>query len=114
MMIGAVGQALVVQRSGGTDRFGGSESIEEHTSSGWVLAPDGGEEVVAGGDRVSSQLTAYGPVDSDVIATDRVVLPDGTRWDITGDPERFRTPLHGHPFSSAQGVCVIHLKRVTG
>ena len=36
---------------------------------------------------MTGRLTVCAPLDADVTATDRLVLPDGTRWQVDGDPE---------------------------
>lgn len=114
MIGGIAGQTLTVQRPGGTNRFGDPLPGTEFLSPGWLLAPAGTSEHTEGGEQVIDRLTAYGPVDADVTATDRIVLSDGSRWQIVGQPQRYRTPFAGVVFSSADGLCALTLERVTG
>jgi hypothetical protein len=63
-----------------------------------------GQQVV-----VTSEQLLCDDVDADVEPTDVLVLPDGTRWQVAGDVERFRSPLTGW----APG-CVIPITRASG
>lgn len=113
-MIGVVGQNITVSRPGGVDRYGDPLPATEHVIAGCVLAPVGSDEELAGADRVVTRMTVYAPIDSDVMAIDRVVLQDGTRWQVVGQPAQYRTPFAGLVFSSADGVCVVNIEKVTG
>jgi hypothetical protein len=63
-----------------------------------------GQQVV-----VTTEQLLCDDVDADVQTTDVLVLPDGTRWHVAGDVERFRSPLTGW----APG-CVIPITRASG
>ncbi|WP_134663996.1 hypothetical protein [Amycolatopsis sp. CFH S0078] len=106
---GLIGQTITVSRPAGTNRYGDPLPPAEHPVTDCVLAPAGSTEDTDRADQVSSRVTVYTGLDADVTATDRVVLPDGTRWAVTGEPERYRSP-----FTTGAGVCVINLERVTG
>jgi hypothetical protein len=105
-----IGQTITVQRPSGVDRYGDTLPTTQHTIDGCVLAPVSSAEVTDRADQVTTRMSVHvlNP-DTDVVATDRVVLADGTRWAVVGDPDRFRSP-----FVANAGVCVIHLERVTG
>jgi hypothetical protein len=47
--------------------------------------------------------------DADVHESDVLVLPDGTRWHVTGEPDRPHSP-----FSNWRPGCVIPVERVAG
>lgn len=66
---------------------------------------------VVGGQMVitTTQQIICDDVDADVQPADVLTLPDGTRWRVSGDIERLRSPLTGW----APG-CVIPVERVTG
>jgi hypothetical protein len=85
-----------------------------HEVTGCVLAPGESTEDTTTGDQVTTRMTVYAPPDADITATDRVTLPDGTRWQIIGDPQRFRTPFAALIHSPVDGVCMITIEKVTG
>lgn len=105
-----IGQTITVQRAPGVDRYGDTLATVTHMIDGCVLAPVSSTENTDREDQVASRMTVHvlNP-DADVLATDRVVLPDGTRWAVVGDPARYRSP-----FIADRGVCVINVERVTG
>lgn len=107
-LVGLVTTTLTVSRPAGTNRYGDPLPATEHTVPGCVLAPGGSTETTDRADQITSHTTVYGEYDADVSATDRVVLPDGTRWQVNGDPQRYRSPF------TDGGLCVINLERVTG
>lgn len=106
---GLIGQRLTISRPAGTNRYGDPLPATEHSLDDCVLAPGGSSETTDRADQVTARMTVYTGLDADVVATDRVVLPDGSRWAVTGDPEHYRSP-----FAAGAGVCVINLERVTG
>lgn len=104
-----IGQTITVQRAG-VDRYGDTLASTTHTIDGCVLAPVSSTETTTLEDQVTSRMTVHVlDPDADVHATDRVVLPDTTRWAVSGDPARYRSP-----FVADAGLCVINLERVTG
>lgn len=106
---GLVGQVLTVSRPAGTNRYGDPLPPTGHEIPDCVLAPGGSTEDTDRADQVTTRLTVYTGPEADVAATDRIVLPDGTRWAVNGEPQRYRSP-----YAPGHGVCVIHLERVTG
>ncbi|WP_027944032.1 hypothetical protein [Amycolatopsis taiwanensis] len=106
---GLIGHTITVSRPAGVNRYGDPLPATEHTIGDCVLAPHGSVEITERSDQVTTHLTVYTRVDADVTATDRVVLADGTRWQVSGEPQRWR-----NPFTDAGGVCQIDLERVTG
>ncbi|SFO82472.1 hypothetical protein SAMN05421810_10180 [Amycolatopsis arida] len=107
---GLIGHTVRVSRPAGTNRYGDPLPPTEHDIPGCVLAPAGSTEQTDRADQVTTRMTVYAGLDADVLATDRVVLPDGTRWAVIGEPQRYRSPFT----PGASGVCVINLERVTG
>ncbi|MBB5154960.1 hypothetical protein [Saccharopolyspora phatthalungensis] len=106
---GLIGQRITVSRPSGTDRYGDSLPPTVHVVEDCVLAPAGSSEDTDRADQVTARMRVYAGLNADVLATDRVVLPDGTRWAVSGEPQCYRSP-----FVEDAGVCVINLERVTG
>ncbi|MFE0021910.1 hypothetical protein [Amycolatopsis sp. NPDC059021] len=109
MIGGLIGQQLTVERPAGTNRFGDPLPATEHPIDGCVLAPGGSSETTDRADQVTRHMTVYTELDADLLATDRLRLPDGSRWQVNGEPQRYRSP-----FLADAGLCVINLERVTG
>lgn len=100
---------ITVLRPSGVDRYGDTLPTTQHTVDGCVLAPVSSMETTDREDQVTSRIRLYVlDPDVDVLATDRVVLPDNTRWAVNGDPERYRSPFVG------EGLCAVNLERVSG
>jgi len=54
-------------------------------------------------DTVGQNAMLYAPPGSDIRATDRVLLPDGTRWSVIGNVAPFVNPFTGwSPGTTAQ------------
>ncbi|AXB41296.1 hypothetical protein A4R43_01165 [Amycolatopsis albispora] len=100
---------MSVSRPAGTNRYGDPLPATEHTVDDCVLAPGGSSEITDRADQVTARMTVYAGLTADFEAVDRVTLPDGTRWQVAGAPQRYRSP-----FVPDSGVCVINLERVTG
>jgi hypothetical protein len=86
-----------------------------HTVDNCVFAPSVSTgasvstEAVDRRDTVITGLTLFAPPDADIQATDRIVRPDGTLWEVEGMPGPWVTPFTGW----APGLQVA-VKRVTG
>lgn len=106
---GLIGQRLTITRPAGTNRYGDPLPGTEHSLDDCVLAPGGSSETTDRADQVTTQMTVYTGLTADVVATDRVTLPDGTRWQVVGTPAHYPSP-----FTADHGVCVINLERMTG
>lgn len=106
---GLIGQPLTVSRPGGENRYGDPLPATEHVIENCVFAPGGTSETTDRADQVTARMTVYTDLDADVTATDRGQAPDGTWWQVSGEPQRYRSP-----FAADAGVCVINLERVTG
>ncbi|TDQ01249.1 hypothetical protein EV186_1021117 [Labedaea rhizosphaerae] len=106
--MGLTGETVTVSRPGGTNRYGDPLPATEHQVTGCVIAPAGSDEQTDRQEQVTRRATVYADVDADVGATDRLVLADGTRWQVIGDPQRYRSPF------APAGVCQVHIERVTG
>lgn len=91
------------------NNFGDWETAGSDEVAGCGFAPGAGTEQVDNKDLVTDIGTLYAPAGSSFLATDRVVLPDGTEWDVTGSGNSWTSPFSGW----AAGV-VVSLKRTTG
>lgn len=96
-----------------TDMYGNElpdegEWRDAQAASWWVDKTDEkGEDSVL---RTVDYLHVHLPPDQAITAASMIRLPDGTEWDIIGNPEDYR---HGwHQFDP--GLAVIHAKRVEG
>lgn len=91
------------------DRYGNRTTTAETTVNGCGFAPGASSEQLDARDQVAEDGNLYMPPGSTITPTDRVVLPDGTTWEVNGTPSDWASPWTGwNP-----GV-VVPLKRVTG
>ncbi len=79
------------------DRFGDSTGFQEHhrianVAIEWesTTEPNPGEREL-----VQSDITLYCPAGSDILASDRVELPDGDEYFVVGKPARWQSPFTG-------------------
>lgn len=92
-----------------TDRYGDTTDTSSHSLDGCGLASRSSAENTDRRDTVSTVRVLLAPPGADIVATDVVELPDGTRWDVTGDPVAPSSPFTGW----TPGVAAT-LTRVTG
>jgi hypothetical protein len=76
-----------------TDEFGDTTTTDERTVLGCAVAPRTSTENLAGQVQITTGVTLYAPPDAGIKATSRVRLPDGTTWQVVGDPGRWSSPL---------------------
>ena len=79
------------------DRFGDSAGFQAHhritnVAVEWnnSTEPDAGEREL-----VQSDVTLYCPAGTDILASDRVELPDGDEYFVVGKPQRWQSPFTG-------------------
>lgn len=77
---------LTILRSGGRDLRRVPRSGIEIPLRGCLVAPGGSAEPDPNSNQPKSRRTIYAPAGAMVLNTDRVRFPDGTEWDVTGDP----------------------------
>lgn len=102
------GVTVTVHRTA-VDRYGDTSTTSSHTIDGCGIAHRSSAENTDRRDTVVTGLALLAPPGSDITATDVVELPDGTRWDVDGDPVAPASPFTGW----APGVRVA-LTRATG
>ncbi len=87
---------VTVERSAGRDRNGDPLGVTVHSQGGCGWAPRvSSEQHDDGRDVVIVGLTLYAPVDADILPTDALVLPDGSRWEVDGEVGRWVSPFTG-------------------
>lgn len=92
------------------DNFGNRTDGASHTIDDCCFAPRGTPtEAVGDQDTVTYSDTVFAPFGSDVLATDRIQLPDGSVWEVDGAPGNWQSPFTG----SRAGMQIV-LKRTTG
>jgi hypothetical protein len=69
--------------------------VTETALDGCAWSPRAGTEQLQGQDTVIVGLTLYAPPATDLLATDRVRLPDGTMWAVDGMPGSWWSPYDG-------------------
>lgn len=104
------GETVVVHRRAPRDDFGQPVPSSTHSIEGVGIAPRRSTEAnTPARNTLVYGLTAYLPFDADIRATDVVERPDGTRWNVIGEPMRWRSPLTGW-----QPGTEVDLERATG
>lgn len=83
---------VIRHADGGTDTYGDrvDGAATEHTIGGVGIAPRHEmEETAAGRQGRPIGWTLFAPYGADILATDRVRLPDGTECEVDGEPGRW-------------------------
>lgn len=95
------------------DRFGnevrGPGAWAETPVAQWWIhrVEEKGEDSIL---RTVDLLTLHCPTESAPEAAGKVRLPDGSEWEVRGNPENFTHGWHGW----SPGLAVVHCERVTG
>jgi head-tail adaptor len=88
MPLGA--DTVTIVRPAATDWQGDpGGNTTEATVTGCMVEPSGSHETNSGGDTVTSDFAVWLPDGTDILATDRVRLADGTVCAVDGRPERW-------------------------
>lgn len=92
----------------GNKRPGKGQWKQVQVASWWVDRTEEktGDSVL----RTVDYIHVHIPADEQVSATSRIRLPDGSIWEVMGNPENYRHGWHGWD----PGLVVIHGKKVTG
>lgn len=75
----------------------------------YAFVPGQTTEAVQGTEQVSAAAELYLPPGTDVAPTDQFELPDGTTWNVLGQPSPYNSP-----FTGIGGTVMVRLQRVTG
>lgn len=106
---GLASVTLVRRQVTGRDAYGQDVyTPSETTVTGCAVLPASSGEQLGSADRIVTRYELYAPAGTDVDAVDAVVLADGTRWEIDGEPERWPDAF-GNPHHVR-----CYLRRVTG
>lgn len=102
------GITVTVQRQT-EDKFGNWTTVSTHPVVGCGIDYTGSSELTVQQETVTRQATLYAPPGADIVSTDFVLFPDGSRWSVVGHVADFTNPLNGwNPGMTVQ------LQRVTG
>lgn len=109
-MIGSETLTITRSTSGGTDMFGDPlpGGTTSHDSEGWSLQPRESTELTDARDTVIIGLTGFGPAGADIKATDNDVRHEGVRYQVDGEPGRWRD------VNGVERFVQVALKRVQG
>lgn len=89
------GDTVTVLRARPRDRFGDGGFDVHHTESNVAIAPTGTAEPDPLRGLVESDVDLYLPPGADVLASDRIELPDGDEYFVVGKPARWKSPFTG-------------------
>jgi hypothetical protein len=109
-----IGQTVTVRRYEG-NRYGDRVEVSSHVVQGAAFAPRpaaagrGSAELTDRAATVVADAELYVPYGADITAQDVIELGDGTRWEVSGAPEPWRSP-----FSGWRPGAVVPLRRKTG
>lgn len=109
------GRSVTVHRYE-TDRYGDRVEVSSHQIHRTAFAPRpnemgrGSEEVTDRANQVIADAELYVPYASDIESTDVVELDDGSRWEVSGRPERWT----GAFSTGWLPGTVVPLRRMTG
>jgi hypothetical protein len=89
------GETIKVLRATPRDRFGDGGFQEHHEIRNVAIAWNNTTEPDPTRDVVTTDVTIYCPVGSDILASDRVEFPDGDEYFVVGKPARWQSPFTG-------------------
>lgn len=105
----ALNRQLVTVRRYTTNRYGDRSVTATFHVGQCVFAPTASDEVNDRSTAVTTDAVMYAPAYATLRPSDEVEFPDGTRWEVDGQPERWESP-----FSNWGTGMQVALKRVTG
>ena len=98
------------------DRYGDRQQVSTHQVARAAFAPRpaasgrGSAELTDRSNKVTADAELYFPYQADIRPSDVIELHDGTQWEVSGAPERWRSPFAGAWSPGA----VVPLRRITG
>lgn len=103
-------EVVLVHRRGERDDFGQVGPTTTHSIGSVAFAPRRTTETnTATRNTVVYGLTAYMPFNANIRSSDVVERRDGSKWQVVGEPMRWRSPMTGW-----QPGCEVDLERATG
>lgn len=103
-----IGQTVTVTRYR-TDRYGDRRPVLTFRVAHCAFAPRASSEDTGRSQQVTAEADLHTPDRADILAADVVTLDDGTQWEVTGVPARWRSP-YGRWLPGR----VVPLTRITG
>ena len=111
------GESITVLRRSGRDKHGDTSLDSSHQVHGVgifygdssTLLPGANSSQVDGRHAVENNVTLFCRKGSDILASDKIELPDGSVLKVFGRPQPFSSPLSGW----APGV-VVQLREIDG
>lgn len=100
---------LVTVRRWTTDRYGDRIVSTTFVVGRCAFAPRTSQEINDRGNTVVADAELYVPPWAGIKPSDEVELADGTKWEVQGRPENWRSP-----FTSWNPGDVVPLKKTTG
>lgn len=89
------GDTVTVLRKKARDRFGDGGFDEHHTIDNVVIKWGTTEDLTDSRDGAETDVVLFCPGGSDVLASDRIQLPDGDEYFVNGKPGRPKSPFSG-------------------
>lgn len=90
------GETVTVLRVGPRDRYGDGGGFDvSHTISNVVIKWTDVDELEDQREASVSDVTLFCPFGADILASDRVQLPDGDEYFVNGKPARPTSPFSG-------------------
>lgn len=101
---------VTVRRPGKADRHGNRFGGTPHTIGKCARNQQKTDVIVGGEVRVATSEQLYcDDATANVLEGDELTLPDGTKWQVSGEPERAISP-----FVDWQPGCIIPIERAAG
>lgn len=95
--------------SGQRDRGNTILAYRESSAGPCAFVPGSEAEATQGAYQVTALAEIYIPAGTPVTPQDRVIMPDGQRWQVIGQPDAWKSP-----FSGLASPVRVRLRRVTG
>jgi hypothetical protein len=95
--------------SGEKDRGNVVLAYRNSTVGPCAFVPGSEAEATQGAYQVTALADIYIPAGTPVTPQDRVIMPDGQRWQVVGQPNSWKSP-----FTGFQAPVQVRLRRVTG
>lgn len=87
--------AVTIHRPSGFNPYGEPETPTTITVPNCIVWPAASTEAINLRDQVTSDYVCLMPPGTDIRDTDRMVLPDGQTYQVTGVPAIYSTPFSG-------------------
>lgn len=89
------GVTVTVERPSGFNKHGEPLTPTTFTVAGCVVYPIATEERYGGRDTIMDLVRLLAPTSAGIRTTDKVILPNGKRYDVSGEPGDYQSPFSG-------------------